>query len=150
MKNFSIGLMCCLSLGGCATIPQPPERQTELCRQCADWNYRQSVKLNDAVKEGASPSDILELSNPLEWGSEAVRDWVGKPYKEFNGDIKKLVLEMDEEDSKYRKEIADWKSEVMQHSGKRVSGGNFWKTTLTLLTLGGVGLWFVVKKFIII
>lgn len=129
---------------GCHSIPKPPERNEELASQCADWNYRQSLRLTDAINQKKSYPDILDMAIPLQWGTQAVSFWVGKPEKDFHGDIKKLAHAMDEEDTRYRKQMTEWKEDVAYYGN---SGFSF-STLLMFCLLGSIlGIVFLLAIF---
>lgn len=141
---FTMSLLLLLLTSGCHSIPKPPERDEEMVSQCAEWNYRQSVRMSDAINEKKSYTDLLDMALPLQWGTEAVSIWVGKPEKDYHGDIKKLAHAMDEEDTRYRKQMTEWKENVAYYGN---SGFSFSTVIMFCLVGSLLGVVFILAIF---
>ena len=106
-----------LLLQGCSFINPPiaPQEDNELLKECAWYSYETTKLLVEQIQEGQF-QNANTTALQLAISTESMKEYVGHPQKQFNGDIKQLANKMIKAEANYEHDLIKWQSRLANYT----------------------------------
>lgn len=146
---FVIIFICIFIIGCSTTIPEAPEREDDLPRQCNLLIRNYSSSLVKYLTDTNAPLERQSEAQAILVASGALLEWFGYPEDKYTGNLIDLIEEMTIEDQEYDREVSEWVEDISKFEGEKVGTtmlGSFMMKLSLAIMCGLAILIFIVAK----